>query len=46
MIVHGMLHLVGFDHAIEHEANKMESLEVDILEELGFSNPYASQYVE
>ena len=46
MIVHGMLHLVGFDHAVEHEANEMESLEVDILEELGFSNPYASQYVE
>lgn len=46
MIVHGMLHLVGFDHAVEHEANEMESLEVDILEELGFSNPYASQYME
>ena len=46
MIVHGMLHLVGFDHAVEHEANEMESLEVDILEELGFSNPYASQYTE
>jgi probable rRNA maturation factor len=46
MIVHGMLHLVGFDHAVEHEANEMESLEVDILEELGFPNPYASQYTE
>ena len=46
MIVHGMLHLVGFDHAVEHEAYEMESLEVDILEELGFSNPYASQYTE
>ena len=46
MIVHGMLQLVGFDHAVEHEACEMESLEVDILEELGFSNPYASQYME
>ena len=46
MIVHGMLHLVGFDHAVEHEAYEMESLEADILEELGFSNPYASQYME
>lgn len=40
MIVHGTLHLLGFDHQEEREANEMEALEVDALEELGFENPY------
>jgi len=40
MIVHGGLHLLGFDHQKEQEADEMESLEVNILEELGFDNPY------
>jgi probable rRNA maturation factor len=41
MTVHGVLHLLGFDHEVAAEAVKMESREVQILDRLGFSNPYA-----
>jgi len=40
MTVHGVLHLLGFDHGEPAEAAKMESLEVQILDRLGFSDPY------
>ncbi len=40
MIVHGMLHLQGYDHIEENEAEKMETLEVRLLSELGYDNPY------
>jgi probable rRNA maturation factor len=40
MIVHGVLHLSGFDHERAAEARKMESREVQILDRLGFSDPY------
>ncbi len=40
MIVHGMLHLQGYDHMNSDEAERMETLETDILAELGFANPY------
>jgi len=40
MVVHGVLHLLGFDHENDQDANKMESLEVTILESLGFKDPY------
>jgi probable rRNA maturation factor len=39
--VHGVLHLAGFDHERPAAARKMESLEVQILDRLGFSDPYA-----
>ncbi len=42
MVVHGCLHLVGFDHEIEPEAEQMESLETTLLTTLGFANPYES----
>jgi len=40
MIVHGMLHLQGYDHIDEAEAVTMETLEIQILDKLGFENPY------
>jgi probable rRNA maturation factor len=40
MIVHGMLHLLGYDHSKPAEAEDMEAREINILHELGFSNPY------
>lgn len=41
MVVHGSLHLLGFDHIQEKEAQKMERLEIQILKKLGFTNPYS-----
>lgn len=40
MVVHGLLHLVGYDHENEQDAEKMESLEISILEDFGIKNPY------
>lgn len=40
MVIHGMLHLLGYDHESEAEANEMESLEVELLKQLAISNPY------
>ncbi len=41
MTVHGTLHLLGFDHERASEARKMAAREIQILDRLGFSNPYA-----
>ncbi len=40
MTVHGVLHLLGFDHERAVEARKMAATEVQILDQLGFSDPY------
>lgn len=40
MVVHGVLHLLGHDHQREHEAERMEALETEILARLGFPDPY------
>ena len=40
LTVHGLLHLLGFDHQNEREAAAMEKLEIVILAELGFPDPY------
>jgi len=40
MIVHGALHLLGYDHINDKDAQHMEAMEIRILSQLGFSNPY------
>lgn len=40
LTVHGILHLLGYDHQTEDEANDMETLEIRILEQMGVQNPY------
>lgn len=40
MIVHGIFHLFGYDHETDEDAAAMEALEIDILQQLGFGNPY------
>lgn len=42
LVVHGVLHLLGLDHEDDVEAEEMEALERDILEDLDISDPYAS----
>jgi probable rRNA maturation factor len=41
MTVHGVLHLLGFDHERSVQARKMAASEIQILDRLGFSDPYA-----
>jgi probable rRNA maturation factor len=40
LIVHGILHLIGYDHASDAEAEEMEGLERQILAGLGIPDPY------
>jgi probable rRNA maturation factor len=42
LVVHGMLHLLGYDHETEDEAGKMETLETKILATLGIADPYGN----
>ena len=42
LVVHGFLHLIGFDHQTPAEADRMEKLETDILGEIGVADPYAA----
>ena len=43
MIIHGVLHLLGYDHQDDAEAAIMEALETEIMQKLGFPPPYACQ---
>ena len=43
MIVHGSLHLLGYDHIEDDEAEETESLETEIMQGLGFADPYLSE---
>jgi probable rRNA maturation factor len=40
LVVHGVLHLLGYDHMNTKDAKAMEKLECDILESLGYPDPY------
>ena len=40
LLVHGVLHLLGYDHEQADEADEMESLETEILAKLGIDDPY------
>ncbi len=42
MLVHGALHLLGYDHEVDSEAAAMERLEIRILAERGVADPYIS----
>jgi probable rRNA maturation factor len=43
LIIHGCMHAQGHDHEIDKDAQRMESLEIKILKNLGFTNPYIPQ---
>lgn len=42
LLVHGTLHLLGYDHETDAEADEMEALEVNILKEFGLADPYVT----
>lgn len=43
MVVHGSLHLLGYDHIEDEEAEEMEGLETEIMQNMGFVDPYISE---
>ena len=45
MVVHGMLHLQGYDHIKDDDAEVMEAKEVSIMKKLGYKNPYADDEI-
>jgi probable rRNA maturation factor len=46
LVVHGFLHLLGYDHHMDGEAERMERLERDILAQIGIADPYAPRDAE
>ena len=44
MVIHGCLHLLGYDHINDIEAEEMESIEVTILRSIGIDDPYQDHY--
>lgn len=46
MVVHGMLHLQGYDHIEDEDAEVMEGLEIRLLKQLGYDNPYEAEETE
>ncbi|KAB2825444.1 rRNA maturation RNase YbeY [Aliivibrio finisterrensis] len=43
MVVHGSLHLLGYDHVEDDEAEEMESLETELMQGMGFEDPYITE---
>ncbi len=43
LVLHGFLHLIGYDHENDDDAEEMEALEILILSELGIKNPYENR---
>ncbi|RSD31849.1 rRNA maturation RNase YbeY [Vibrio pectenicida] len=43
MVVHGSLHLLGYDHIEDKDAEEMESLETEIMQSMGFDDPYIAE---
>ena len=43
LVVHGSLHLIGYDHERDADARRMERREIAVLRRLGFTNPYLAQ---
>ncbi|SFR42654.1 probable rRNA maturation factor [Marinobacter gudaonensis] len=46
MVIHGMLHLQGYDHIDDTDAEVMEALEIRLLAQLGYGNPYEAEETE
>jgi probable rRNA maturation factor len=46
LVVHGFLHLLGYDHQTDDEAERMERLERDILARIGIADPYAACHAD
>ncbi|MCK3656307.1 rRNA maturation RNase YbeY [Pasteurellaceae bacterium Macca] len=45
LAIHGTLHLLGYDHLTDEEAEEMESLETAIMQSLGYEDPYLSEKI-
>jgi probable rRNA maturation factor len=43
IVIHGVLHLLGYDHIKDSDAEIMQALEVKLLSKLGFANPYHTE---
>ncbi len=43
IVIHGVLHLLGYDHIEDTDAQVMQTKEIHLLAELGYSNPYANE---
>ncbi len=43
IVIHGILHLLGYDHIKDDDATKMQAIEIKLLAELGFINPYDTE---